>query len=143
MRSALRPRRALLAIFILVALLLAGCGGIEAPDLFIVYRSGATPHARLTLLVNEEGGVRCNGASAPKLSDSQLVKARAIQEDIKEPASSHLSLRANPGSVLSYRLRDQDGTVSFADNSRGQPKVLRQLVLFVLEAAQQICHLPE
>jgi hypothetical protein len=126
------------------ALALAACGGITAPDLFIVYRSGSTPHARLTLVVNEEGGVVCNGAKSKlKLSDSQIVKARAIQEEIKEQASKHLSLAAGSGSVLSYGLRDQDGTVSFADNSRGQPKVLRELALFVLQTAQQVCGLPE
>ena len=136
-------RGTLLAASALIGLLMAGCGGIEAPDLFIVQRSGSTPHARLTLLVNEEGGVRCNGSHKLKLSDAQIVKARAIQEEIEKPASSHLSLPARPGSVLSYRLRDQDGTVSFADNSRDQPKVLRELALFVLQTAQQVCHLPE
>ncbi len=39
----------------------AGCGGIEAPDLFLVQRTGSVPGAGLTLLVNEEGGVQCNG----------------------------------------------------------------------------------
>lgn len=125
-------------------LVLASCGGITAPDLFIVHRSGSTPHANLTLVVNEEGGVVCNGTKSKlKLGDSQIVKARAIQEEIKEQASKHMSLAAAPGSVLSYRLRDQDGTVSFADNSRDQPKVLRELALFVLQTAQQVCGLPE
>lgn len=137
-------RTLLLLCALASALALAACGGITAPDLFIVQRSGATPHARLTLIVNEEGGVVCNGAKSKlKLSDSEIVKARAIQEEIKEQASKHLSLAAGPGSVLSYRLRDQDGAVSFADNSRGQPKVLRELALFVLQTAQQVCHLPE
>jgi hypothetical protein len=54
------------------------CGGVKAPDLFLVQRSGSVANARLTLLVDEEGGVRCNGrarAGARKLelSDSQLV----------------------------------------------------------------------
>lgn len=124
-------------------LLLAGCGGIKAPDLFIVERSGSGPNARLTMLVNEEGGIRCNSGSELKLSDPQIVKARAIQEEIKEAASSHLALPAKPGSVLAYSVRTMDGTVTFADNSSDQPKVLRSLALFVLEAAQQVCHLPE
>jgi hypothetical protein len=136
-------RAVLLGCVLSSVLALAACGGITAPDLFIVRRSGSTPHAKLTLVVNEEGGVVCNGAkSRSKLRDSQIVKARAIQEEIKEQASKHLSLAADPGSVLSYRLRDQDGTVSFADNSRGQPKVLRELALFVLQTAQQVCRLP-
>lgn len=137
-------RAVLLSFALSSALVLAACGGITAPDLFIVHRSGSTPHANLTLVVNEEGGVVCNGAKSKlKLGDSQIVKARAIQEEIKEHASKNLSLAAGPGSVLSYRLRDQDGTVSFADDSRGQPKVLRELALFVLQTAQQVCRLPE
>ena len=126
------------------ALLLSGCGGeIIAPDLFIVNRTGARAGARLTLLVNEEGGVNCNGGRTLKLSDSQLVAARGIQEDLREPASKHLSLPAAPGSVLSYDVREESGEVRFSDNSPGQPAVFRQLALFVLQTAQQVCHLAE
>jgi hypothetical protein len=119
---------------------IASCGGIEAPDLFIVERSG--PGGRLTLLVNEEGGLRCNGGRELKLSDPQLVQARAIQEELKTPAGEHVALRARPGSVFGYYLRDESGSVSFADNSAGQPKVFRNLVLFVLQVAQQDCGSP-
>jgi hypothetical protein len=45
--------------------------------------------------------------------------------------------------VLSYYLRDENGSVSFADNSASQPKVFRNLALFVLQTAQQVCHLPQ
>jgi hypothetical protein len=124
-------------------LIVGGCGGIKAPDLFIVKRSGTGPGAKLTMLVNEEGGVSCNNGVELKLSDPQIVKARAIQEELKEAAGEHLALAALPGSVLAYSVRDQDGTVTFADNSKAQPKVLRSLVLFVLETAQLVCHLPE
>jgi hypothetical protein len=125
-----------------LALALGACGGIQAPDLFIVQRSGSVPGARLTLLVNEEGGVRCNGGTTLKLSDPALIEARAIQEEISGLTSKHLSLPAAPGSVLSYYLRDEHGTVSFSDNSPGQSAVLRRLALFVLQTAQRVCHLP-
>ncbi len=134
----------LVACALAVAVLAAGCGGgVTAPDLFIVYRSGSTPHARLTLLVNEEGGVNCNGGPTRKLDDPQIVKARDIQEEIHDEASSHLYLAPKPGSVLSYYLRDENGTVRFSDNSAHQPAVLRQIQLFVLQTAQQVCRLPE
>lgn len=136
-------RRAALGLLAAGVLALTGCGGFKAPDLFIVQRSGSGPNARLTMLVNEEGGIRCDAGAELKLSDPQIVKARAIQEELKEAATSHLALAARPGSVLAYSVRDEDGTVTFADNSSGQPKVLRSLSLFVLEAAQQVCHLPE
>jgi len=124
--------------------LLGGCGGAQAADLFIVTRTGATPHAGLTLLVDEEGNVHCNGrAAARKLSDAEIVRARGIQEDLQSLASRHTSLAPRPGSVLSYGLRDESGTVHFADNSAGQPKVLHELALFVLKTAQGVCGLPE
>ncbi len=122
---------------------LGACTGVKAADLFIVYRSGSTPHARLTMLVNEEGDVHCNGGPTLKLSDSQLVRARAIQEELHDAATNHLSLAPGAGSVLSYYVREENGNVRFSDNSAGRPPVLRQLQLFVLQTAQQVCHLPE
>ena len=128
------------AVALTAALLLGGCGGVTAADLFLVQRSGGGQP--LTLLVNEEGGVRCNGRAAPKLGDPQLIEARSIQEDMRDPASKHIALPAAPGSVFSYRERQESGAVSFADNSGGQPKVFRRLALFVLQTAQRVCHLP-
>jgi len=127
---------------------LGGCGGVTAPDLFIVQRSGSGAGAKLTLLVNEEGRVSCNGVTSVsgrklKLSDPQLVEARAIQEDLRDAASKHSSLAPAAKSVLSYRVRDENGSVSFSDNSAGQPQVFRRLALFVLRTAQGVCHLSE
>jgi hypothetical protein len=144
-RRAARHSRTVAGVALLaVGSLVIGCGaGVSAPDLFIVQRTGSGPGARLTLLVNEEGGVRCNGGKTLKLSDPQIVQARAIQEDLHELASNHLSLEGRAGSVLSYYVRDENGTVRFSDNSAHQPAVLRQLALFVLQTAQQVCHLAE
>jgi hypothetical protein len=135
--------RAALAAAALVLFSAAGCGEIESPDLFIVYRSGSGPQARLTLVVSEEGRVKCDGHEAGRLEDPQIIKARDIQEDLKQPASEHLALAPRPGSVLRYYVRDVDGNVRFSDNSQGQPKVLRELALFVLQTAQQRCHRQE
>jgi hypothetical protein len=139
------PAKGMFAVCALaVAIMAAGCGGVSAPDLFVVYRSGSTPQARLTLLVNEEGGVSCNGrAVAQKLSDPQIVKSREIQEDLQKPSSSHLSLPPRAGSVMHYYVRDEYGSVHFSDNSAGQPAVFQKLQLFVLQTAQEICHLAE
>jgi hypothetical protein len=122
---------------------LTGCGGVKAADLFVVTRTGAAPQAHLTLLVNEEGNVHCNGGPVLKLSDPQLVQARALQEELHDSAARNLVLPPRPGSVLGYVVRDESGTVRFSDNSAAQPAVLRQLALFVLQVAQQVCHLPE
>ena len=125
---------------LLAATLLAGCGGgVQAADLFVVSRSGSGPGANLTLLVNEEGVIHCNGGPPLHISDSQLVQARGIQEELREPASKHLYLPPRPGSVFSYYLRDEEGTVRFSDNSVGQRKALRELQGLVLQLGQGVC----
>lgn len=120
-----------------------GCGGVISADLFLVQRSGSTPGARLTLLVSEEGVARCNGGKPHRLGDSQIIQARTIQEDLHNYATKDETLAPQPGSVLSYYVRDADGSVRFADNSAGQPQVMRQLAAFVLTVAQQACGLPQ
>lgn len=136
-------RRGAAFAVVAVTATMAGCGGVLSPDLFIVYRTGSSPAAKLTLLVNEEGVAHCNGGPAHHLSDPQVIEARTIQEELHDPASRHESLPAAPGSVIAYYVRDQDGAVRFADNSPGQPPVLRKLALFVLRAAQGVCGLPQ
>jgi hypothetical protein len=123
-------------------LVVAGCAGIRAPDLFLVQRHGSVAGAALTLLVNDEGGVRCNGGPLRKLGDAQLIEARAIKDDLRSPASRHVSLAAGPRSVFSYYVRDESGSVRFSDDSSGQPAIFRRLSLFVLQTAQRVCHLP-
>lgn len=131
-----------LAAFVVFLLCAAvgGCGeSVELPDLFVVQRSGGS--ARLTLLVNEGGAVHCNGGPVRQLSDSQLVLARGLQEELLGISEKHLALASRSGSVFSYFVRDEKGTVRFADNSAAQPSVLHHLALFVLEVAQTVCRL--
>lgn len=134
---------AIASLSVCLALGASGCGGVLSPDLFVVSRTGTASGAKLTLLVNEEGAVHCNGGVEHRLSDPQIIEARDIQEDLKNPASHHESLPAAPGSVLSYYVRDQDGAVRFSDNSPGQPAVTRKLALFVLRVAQGVCGLSQ
>lgn len=143
-RAATGQRAASWLCALAATILIAGCGGVTAPDLFVVYRTGSGAGARLTLLVNEEGGVTCNGRKAPKkLSDPQIIKARDIEEELEKPSASHVSLAPGRGSVLSYYVREEKGSVRFADNSAGQPSAFHKLQLFVLQAAQEACHLAE
>ena len=136
-------RWALATCVLVCGAIVAGCG-VSAADLFIVTRSGSGPHAHLTLLVDEEGGVTCDGRlAAKKLEDPQLKEAREIQEELEKPSASNLSLPARPGSVLSYYVRDEKGSVRFSDNSTRQPAVLHKLQLFVLQSSQAVCHLAE
>jgi hypothetical protein len=135
--------RLLAAILIACAVSVGGCGGVLSPDLFIVYRTGSVPGAKLTMLVNEEGVVHCNAGAAHHLSDSRIIEARTIQEDLEGAAAQHESLPAQPNSVLSYYVRDANGSVRFNDNSLHQATVMRKLAGFVLSVAQEVCHLPQ
>jgi len=136
-------RAPLAACAALALTLAAGCGGVQAADLFILTRTGPTPGTTLTLLVNEEGRVDCNGVAKPMLDDAQLVQARTIQEDLHDPANKHLALAPRPGSVFTYTVRDPDGTVRFSDNSLAQPSVLHHLQLFAVQVAQRSCGLSQ
>jgi hypothetical protein len=142
--SLARPRscrRRALAGAALLVFAIAGCGeSVELPDLFVVRRTGGG--AGLTLVVNEGGGVRCDGGPTRQLSDSQLVLARGLQEELESPSAKHLALASRPGSVFSYDVRDEKGTVRFADNSAGQTSAMRHLAYLVLEIEQKVCHLP-
>ena len=126
------------AVAVLLATSLAACSGVASPDLFVVERSGGA-QGPLSIVVSEEGVVRCNGGRAQRLSDPQLLEARAIQEELQTAASRHLSLPARAGSVYGYRVRDANGSVSFADNSSGQSWALSHLQLLTLDALQRAC----
>ena len=129
---------ALAACAAALCIAIAGCGAKPA-DIFIIERTNASTHALLTLLVNEEGGVRCNGGKELKLGDKELVQARGIQEDLKEAAAANTVLAPQPGSVYTYSLRDEAGSLRFSDNSAKQSSAMHQLQLFVLQTAQQLC----
>ena len=132
----LRPAAPALAAALCLAL--AGCGAKPA-DIFILERTNASTHSLLTMLVNEEGGVHCNGGKELKLGDKELVQARGIQEDLKDAAASNTVLAPAPGSVYTYSLRDEAGSLRFSDNSAKQTAAMRQLQLFVLQTAQRLC----
>jgi hypothetical protein len=131
-------RRALLLSLALAAL--AGCGA-ASPDVFLLTRSGSLPGARLTLLVNDSGTVRCNGGKSRMLSARQLLDARRIAEDLSEEARDHLVLPAPPDSLLRYRLRTEDGTVTFSDVDAGRRPELAPVIVFARSVAQDVCGL--
>jgi hypothetical protein len=141
--AAFTARPSLLAVAAALVALLAGCGeSITLPDLFVVTRTGPQAGQTLTVLVNEGGAVRCDGGPVHQLSDSQLIQARGITEELASPSAKRLSLPARQGSVFSYYVRDAEGAVRFADNSAGQPSALHRLALLVLEVQQRLCRLP-
>ena len=130
-----------MALAVLLALLASGCGAAY-PDVFLLTRSGSLPGARLTLLVNDSGTVRCNGGEPRQLPARRLLDAREIARNLAEEAKNHLTLPAPRGSLLRYRLRTQDGTVTFSDEDAVRRPELAPVIVFARSVAQDVCGLP-
>jgi hypothetical protein len=118
----------------------AGCGTPSA-DLFVVERSGVIPGARLSLLVGDGGTARCNGGAEHSLGDERLLRARELVRDLRKPAEHGVALPPGRQAILRYRVRTEDGTVSFSDASRPQPAAFFRLAAFVREVARDVCGL--
>ena len=125
----------------LAALALGGCGS-EAQDLFVVNRTGAIPGAQLSLRVTDDGRASCNDKPLVDISSAQLINARNAQRDLKDPAKARMRLAPGPQPVLSYRVRTEDGVVSWSDDSPRQPPVLFDLAKLTRDVAKGRCHLP-
>jgi hypothetical protein len=122
-----------------LVVVLAGCGG-QSPDLFEVMRTGQGRHARVDLVVNDSGTVRCDGRERP-LPGKLLLRARQAARDLEEPASLGLRLPPGPGTVLSYRVRVQQGTVAFSDSSRRQPRGFLEVAAVTKDITEDVCGL--
>lgn len=91
--------------------------------------------------VIDDGQVVCNGRQHD-LPSGLLIDARELVRDLAEPAKARTSLVPRRGSILRYRISTGDGTVAFADNSRGQPPAFYRAALLVRQIAKGACGLP-
>lgn len=135
------PMRRALALLLLAAPALAGCGGSPG-DLLSVDRAGSIPGAHLRLVVTDGGTATCDGGADREMPDPLLLDARELQRELQDPARANLRLPPGPTSILRYDVRTTDGRVRFADDSPHRPAVLNRLALFVRQVAQQVCRRP-
>jgi hypothetical protein len=131
----------LLAAAALAAVALGGCGH-QAPDLFVVDRSGAIPAAKLSLRITDDGRASCNDKPLTDITSAQLISARDAERDLEKPTKAHLRLRPGPQPVLSYRVRTKDGAAAWSDDSPRQPPVFFALAKLTRDVAKGVCHLP-
>jgi hypothetical protein len=128
-------------VAVAAAIALTGCGS-EAADLFVVTRAGSIPAAALRLRITDDGRASCNGRDLVEISSDELIRARDAARRLEDPARKHLDLGRGAGSVLRYRVRTEDGSVSWSDTSRGQPPVLFALAKLTRDVARGPCRLP-
>ncbi len=132
-------RGAVAALVVVTAPVLAGCFEVQSPDLFLLTRTGQGP--RLTLLVNDGGTIRCNGGKAKAISNTSLIAARDLSDNLATDAQNKLTIPDVAGSVYYFRIRMQQGTISFPDKASAGRQVLAQAELFATQAAQRDCGL--
>lgn len=117
----------------------AGCLSVQASDLFLLTRTGAP--SKLTLLVNDGGTIRCNGGPAKPLPDKMLLQARDLATMLGNDVKQRLRIKATGHSVAEYKVKLQNGTLSFPDTAARQRSELAQLELFAEQAAHGPCGL--
>jgi hypothetical protein len=136
-----RRARALGAV-LAAALAAAACdSGAPAHDLFLVQRSGSIPGARLALRVTDDGRASCNRGPLVEITSAELITAREVERDLEPLAKRRFALPPGGASVLRYRVRLADGTVRFADDSRGQRPAMFRLAKLTRDVARGPCRL--
>jgi hypothetical protein len=150
MRDSMSRRRALTAaIAATAAAATAGCNGPTPADLFLVQRAGSVPGAKLTLRLTDDGGAYCNQGKREELTSAQLITAREIRRELdgeqdkkKGLAEKHIALGPSSSiSTYNYKVRSENGTVSFYDTSAHQPQTFYRLAQLTREVATQDCRL--
>ena len=127
--------RSTLTAALCAGLLLSGCGlQVSSPDLFVLKRTG--PGGPISLLVNDGGTIRCDGGHSQSLSDTLLIDARQLADDLDKDARAKLSLRSPAGAVYRYVITLQNGTIAFPDTAGKQHPELARAELFAVQAAQ-------
>ena len=125
-------------LVVLAACTAAAACGSPSPDLFVIERSGADRNANLELLVSDGGSVRCDGEEHV-LDAERLLTARRLQRDLVPQAELGLRLPPGPGSLLSYRVEMESGTIAFSDRSAELPQTFQRLAAFTTDVAERVC----
>ena len=141
MAAATTLAAAALAALAALAAALAGCGlDQQSPDLFLLTRSGPGP--TLTLLPSDGGTIRCDGGKPRTLPDPLLIQARDLAQDLDKDARRGLAINPSPGTVFDYRIKLENGTITFPDSAARSRQELSRATLFAAQAAQGACGLP-
>jgi hypothetical protein len=128
----------LAAIAAFCCLALAACGfDVKAPDDFLLTRTGQG--ARVTLLVNDGGTIRCDGGRPRSIPSAMLITARDLVQNLTGDANAGLRIPQARNSVYRYTFRMQTGTVAFPDTAAARHHELAGVEQFALQALAGPC----
>jgi hypothetical protein len=126
------------ALVAAIACAAAGCGlDVQSADLFVLTRTGQG--TTTTLLVNDGGTIRCDGGKARTISNTLLISARDLVDNLDTDAKAKLRIAPSADSVYTYTIRTQDGTISFPDTAAIKRTELAGAEQFVLTALAGPC----
>ena len=112
---------------------------MRSADVLLLTRTGQG--TTLTLLINDGGSISCDGRSSRPLNDALLIRARDLAVNLAGDATRNLRLPAGPGTIFTYRIKLQAGTVVFSDHDTAGHPILAQAEVFAAQTAQQACNL--
>lgn len=130
----------LLVLGVASAIALAACGfDVRSADVLLLTRTGQG--TTLTLLINDGGSISCDHRPSRPLNDALLIRARDLAVNLAGDATRRLQLPARPGTIFTYQIRLQTGTVVFSDHDTAHHPLLAQTEVFAAQTAQQACNL--
>lgn len=136
----MRRRIPVVLLGIAAALSVVACGlKVRSADVLLLTRTGQG--TTLTLLIGDGGTISCDAHSPKPLTDSLLIRARDLAVNLTGDATRNLRLPAGPGTIFTYRVKLQTGTVIFSDHDTAHHPLLAQTEVFAAETAQQACNL--
>jgi hypothetical protein len=126
------------ALAVTMTVALGGCFDVQSPDLFLITRTGSG--SKLTILINDSGTISCNGGKAKPISNSRLIQARDLADNLGTDATAKLTIPPAAGDVYYYRIKLQAGSIAFPDKAAdARHPNLAQAELFTVQAATQAC----
>jgi hypothetical protein len=126
------------AIVVVCCTALAACGfAVQSPDDFLMTRTGQGP--RVTLLVNDAGTIRCDGARARPITSAMLINARDLLDNLTNDAKNRLRIPQARNSIYRYTVAMQVGTISFPDTAALRHHELAGVEQFALQALAGPC----
>ena len=141
MRSVLRVRLPLLVATVTALLLLASCGTQASADLYLIKRTGKIPGANLTLLVTDNGSVRCNGGPPRPLPNDMLLQSRELTKQLAEDQTKPIPMIGVPNSIYDFTVTFGAGKVGWQDGNPYVPESFKQLAYLTRRIAKQVCGL--